>query len=574
MKRLLFLALILCLVAVAPVAAFRDSMQGYDTTSGGTGGITPITPTTLPSLGLTGSTGEVVLASAFSLAPQILLYSNPTTAFTYAAFDLSQGGYPYFGSTITLYDSSLSPISSIYIPVTINTHSHYEVKIIGGTPTLFGDGTQIATGAQVSVNPSYLQITGYGGGYSNNLVIDNIVMAETDHHVIGSIPTNWSIQRDFLNPSATGVYGLTLGGGSTWTLQNSQSFYIDADTDSTDAVTTENLQITNMATGIIVNTTAIDSTVPKHQISYDLTQFFSNPNVLDGEYSVAFNGSTVQEYLWVISNGAGVTWDKTTYTVGDTANLNYTITGGKWLPSTYSYSYKIVDAYDTQKATGTLSTQTGSFSVPLTTGTYIPGAYYAEIIATQTSDSSQHLMAYSGTTLTDYITFSGLVYDAPSAALLSGALINITQAGTSTTHAITTDGTGTYSATGYLTGSSISITGTKSGYTTYSYTFTPLSATEINLNIALEPTSPSISGIAIGGVARDKTYGQLIPSATISVKNTTTSESYTETTNAAGWYLCDNGHSCSLVNTRLYAVQGSATGYNNSPVYQVVVSGS
>ena len=64
MKRLLFLALILCLVAVAPVAAFRDSMQGYDTTSGGTGGITPITPTTLPSLGLTGSTGEVVLASA------------------------------------------------------------------------------------------------------------------------------------------------------------------------------------------------------------------------------------------------------------------------------------------------------------------------------------------------------------------------------------------------------------------------------------------------------------------------------------------------------------------------------
>ena len=221
-------------------------------------------------------------------------------------------------------------------------------------------------------------------------------MAEADHHVIGSIPTNYSVQRDFLNPAATGVYAIDIGHASTWDLVNSNTFYIDADTDSTDAVTTENLQITNMATGTIVNTTAIDSTIPKHQVAYDLTQFFSNPNVLDGEYSVAFNGSAVQEYLWVISNGADVTWDKTTYTVGDTANLNYTITGGYWLPSTYSYSYKIVDAYGTQKATGTLSTQTGTFSVPLTTGTYIPGAYYAEIIATQTSDSSQHTMAYIG----------------------------------------------------------------------------------------------------------------------------------------------------------------------------------
>ena len=85
---------------------------------------------------------------------------------------------------------------------------------------------------------------------------------------------------------------------------------------------------------------------------------------------------------------------------------------------------------------------------------------------------------------------------------------------------------------------------------------------------------PSVSGIGIGGVAREPIYGVPISGATISVKNSTTSESYTETTNAAGWYLCDNGHSCSLVNTRLYAVQGSATGYNTSPVYSVVVSGS
>ena len=162
MKRILLLALVLLIVAVAPVSAFRDSMQGYDTTSGGTGGITPITPTTPPSLGLTGSTGEVYIGSAYSATPQILLYSNPTAAFTYAAFDLSQGGPSYSGSYINLYDSSLSRISYINIPSAINTHSHYEVKIIGGTPTLFGDGTQIATGAGVSVNPSYLAIYGAG----------------------------------------------------------------------------------------------------------------------------------------------------------------------------------------------------------------------------------------------------------------------------------------------------------------------------------------------------------------------------------------------------------------------------
>jgi hypothetical protein len=62
-----------------------------------------------------------------------------------------------------------------------------------------------------------------------------------------------------------------------------------------------------------------------------------------------------------------------------------------------------------------------------------------------------------------------------------------------------------------------------------------------------------------------------ITSATISITNTTAGESHSVLTNAAGYYICDTAHSCSLTASRLYSVVGSKTGYGNSSIYHVSV---
>jgi hypothetical protein len=112
-------------------------------------------------------------------------------------------------------------------------------------------------------------------------------------------------------------------------------------------------------------------------------------------------------------------------------------------------------------------------------------------------------------------------------------------------------------------------------------TFVPLATKTIYLNISLNSTSPVYTGLGIGGIARDgifsggvisNGYGRPISGATVYLKNTTSGELYTKTTNNAGWYLCDEGASCFLTTKRPYNVWGQKLGYSNSPNYTVVAA--
>ena len=503
---------------------------------------------------------------------QYLINIDPIT-WNYAAFDL-QYGHLGWGIYANLLDSSGNLIQRITVAPSSACQAHLdiEIKIIGMQPTIFTDGVQTNIGPIISIYPSYLQIVqSWDIGPPNVGVsaIDNILIGESDPHVVGALPCNWTIIRDLINPAATGVYAWN-NATQTWVAQNSQYFYIDADTSSQQSATTEYFDI--MYQGAIVNTTTIyDQTSPRNQIQYNVSQFV-NSNLPgggvmpDGEYTAEFRGYPQSaDYFWLISQGASVSWDKTTYPQSSTATLTYAVSNSYWQPSTYTYSLVVVNTAGTTLQTYSLNSQTGTESLQFNPTTYPAGAYYAEVIATDNS-GNKNIMNYAAAQVTSYSYISGYVMNAETGAVLSGATVNTTQG--AATESETSSASGYTMNTGWLTGGSLSVTTNLTGYTTDVQSFSPMAAGNIPLNITLLSTTPSHTGVSIGGIVRDNQYGNPVTSATVNVYNTSTSESYNNVTNIAGYYLVNN-----LVGNRLYNVSSTKSGYSNSTIAQVVAVG-
>jgi PKD repeat protein len=121
---------------------------------------------------------------------------------------------------------------------------------------------------------------------------------------------------------------------------------------------------------------------------------------------------------------------------------------------------------------------------------------------------------------------------------------------------------------GWLTGGALTVFTNKMGYGNDTRSFSPLAAGDIDLNISLVLTSPTFSGAAIDGIIHDNQYGNPVPSAAVNIYNISTSESYSTTTNIAGFYIINN-----LVVNRLYNITSTKTGYSqvSQPVQVVAV---
>jgi len=204
------------------------------------------------------------------------------------------------------------------------------------------------------------------------------------------------------------------------------------------------------------------------------------------------------------------------------------------------------------------------------------GVYYAVVIA---NDGTNDIwMGFDYAELNPYLTFAGYVND-ENGNVLSGANVNITQ------NSIITDSTtiadGNYTATGFYSGASTLLNITKTGYTQYYASLIPPVAKSISLNFTLVSSTPTYTGLGIGGVARDGVlagsaisfgYGRPISGATVHLVNASNGEHYTRTTNMAGYYLCDEGASCFLATKRPYDVWGEKLKYDNSPNYTAVAA--
>ena len=595
MKWQLLLVGLLLMGCVASVGAVRENFQSWGSNTplatwygGGGYGVSIISPTMGIADSTIGDVSYVIYPSGYSSyigSGIINWYVMPNTAsyFTYAAFDTfasasgSSGGTDA-GVSFTIYDANKNSMGS-FGTNNLKTSSRYELNIIGGDPWIFRDGVHIGNiscsgpnSPHCSINPSYVAFGSSQGytiwGATESMYTDNYIVGEADPHVVGALPSNWTIQRDLINPSATGVFAWN-NASQTWVAQNSQYFYIDADTSSQQSATTEYFDI--MYQGAIVNTTIIhDQTSPRNQIQYNVSEFLNTAyfsSVLpDGQYYAQFRGyPDSRSYFWVTSSGASVSWDKTTYPQSSTATLTYAVSNSYWQPSTYTYSLVVVNTAGTTLQTYSLNSQTGTESLQLNPTTYPAGAYYAEVIATDNS-GNKNIMNYAAAQVTSYSYISGYVMNAETGAVLSGATVNTTQG--AVTESQTSSASGYTMNTGWLTGGLLSVTTNLTGYTTDVRSFSPMAAGNIPLNITLLSTTPSHTGVSIGGIVRDNQYGNPVTSATVNVYNTSTSESYNNVTNIAGYYLVNN-----LVGNRLYNVSSTKSGYSNSTIAQVVAVG-
>ena len=536
---------------VASVGAITENFQSW--------GSNTIVPSTGSITLINGTTGEVSL----SLPSGRYDVNAQPFIFSYAAFD----GFGTADMVIYLLDANKNVIATIGTTSPTYCVGRNEINMVGMQPKYYCNGIIRSTGSVLAVNPSYLE---YGNTVGTTAYQDNVVIGGSDPHVVGALPSNWTIQRDLINPAATGVYAWN-NATQAWVLQNSNSFYIDADTSSQQTATTENFDILNYQTGLIVNTTVIqDQTSPYNQLQFNINTFLNTITNLgsqlpDGEYTAEFRGyPTSASYFWVISSGAVVSWDQTSYPQNAQATLTYTISPSYYQTSTYTYSLAVVSTTGQTLQTYTLNSATGTETLSLNSATFPPGAYYAEILATPVGGGTAQIMNYAAAQVTSYVYISGYVLDAETASPLTNANVTITQTGTSASALTGANGAYTIS-NGWLTGSTISMQTNLSGYTTDINSFIPLGAGNLNITIPLLSTTPTHTGASIGGIVRDTQYGNPVTSATVNVYNTSTSESYNNVTNIAGYYLVNN-----LVGNRLYDVSSSKTGYGNSTVYPVV----
>jgi hypothetical protein len=535
-----------------PCLALKENFQDYDTSDFTIVGVAPQT-----TIYTAPSTGDVTyrMYSNSNIGVSYIKNTDPII-FTYSAFDTqSIGGNTRFIRWYLLDHNSNSIVFwDISTPL---SETRYEMQIIEGTAYGYTDGISTINLGSVSTNPSYsyIQMMTVGGNTDNLAFVDNIVIGETDHHITGALPTTWAIQRDLINPSATGVYSWS---GTAWVLKNSNNFYVDADKEGR---TAETLSIRHSG-GTVIKSNSLTAT--HNQVTYGVTDFLNTATAVgttvpDGQYSVSWDTMSPPNWFadtfWVMSNGGTVSWNADEYAQGDTATVTYAMTPTYFLPATYTYALVIQDMYGVTKETIPINQVSGTESVTLSAETYPAMVYNVLLQAIKISDSSTYIMNFDAMEMTGYIHFTGFVLNAETALPISGASINVTQG---TTYQLSSSlASGAWNSTGnFLTGTTIRVNATKTGYDPYYNSFIPQIAKTINLTIPMLPTSKTCTGVCVGGVVNESVYGNPIPGATYHVRNGT---ELTATTNAAGYARVD-----SLTYGVLYDVWSTKVGYNTS----------
>lgn len=473
------------------------------------------------------------------------------------------------GVFIKLYDVSGTIIGSEYGVFT--GVGRYEVSIVGGTPYIYKNGILVATGAFTSANPYYV---GFGAGGFGNSQWDDFIYGDSEKKHITGIPEQnaFFIKKDMVTPSASGLYNSTSG-----LLASSTNMLTSWGRGNITYGGNESIYLINVDTGTIYGTQYTD-TASSGTNTWNIQTLLIGSSAPYGRYQIHF-GDYYSTPIAYIADGAEINFDKASYNQQDTAVITYNIDGAYWDTSTYTYLMKIYSAnLWTVVDNVPITSSSGTISYTFTTSDP-QGEYYAVIGATPNAGGSFIWMNYDYASLTAYATFYGWVNDAETTLPISGANVSFSQ-GSIVSNSIT-PASGNYTASGFLTGAILTINVTKSGYSQYYVTLTPMVAKSIPLNITLNSTTPTITGLGIGGVDRTgiltgtlitKGYGQPIEGATCYAKNTTNSQSCSTITNMAAWYKFDESNGCVLTSKRPYDVWCQKAGYSNSQNYTVVAA--
>jgi hypothetical protein len=462
---------------------------------------------------------------------------------------------------ITLTDAALTVQDTYYLGGNA-AFDRFEVKMEGGRAMFYRNGALSHTGEVLTQNPSYVMysLTDY----------DDIIYGSTESEYIFSMPEyGYFLMKDFLNPAASGFYrGNTTNSTGPPVLISSYNMTTTFGKGSDD---NETLVLNDYGGG---NYQTIYTGSRYAGYTYwDLASFFADSNAAPyGLYIVTIPGTV--EYsntIPYIGSGATLTFDKTSYGVGETATIDVVISDGYYDTDEYYYHVKIQDLWATE-----LSDQ------PITFSGFSPyegqvtydwesdtdaGMYYGLVYAKRLSDSEEIIMNYDNCEVTTNVVVNGFVFDAQTESVLPNVTVSVTQGSTTASNVSLASGNYSTLTTSFFTDAVTTISANKTGYENYTTSFTPLVAGTLDLNITLVPTNPTYSGVALGGVVRTPPYNRTVPGATIIVTNGSTS--YTATSNSVGFYTVNN-----MSGNLWYNIVGTKYAYTNSSTYQKLVVGS
>lgn len=248
---------------------------------------------------------------------------------------------------------------------------------------------------------------------------------------------------------------------------------------------------------------------------------------------------------------SNATFDESRYLSTDTAILSTHIKN--YNPATKTYSVRLyeIDEDVVGGLVGTWPIASVDATTQIPVGNYPPGNYVAYLYESEAGIGTA--VAYATAEFSYTVGYFGKTYDAETGEILDDVSLSFVQGGTTKT--TTSNVTGDYSVLGFSTGTQISVSATKAGYTHDTIKVTPPTRLNYPMDIYLFPETPSHEGTALAGIVTDAETGSGISGATVNLMGASTKST---TTSITGYYRFDN------LNPGITIITASAPGYKSS----------
>ena len=553
--RVLVGVFVLLLIGVSCAHGFDDSVQRYPTGQISdywiiTGDVTKnnyetVYPTSysIRLYSFQGGNGDIELIDLIDLS-----YFSFTDRY---ALEYHAGGWPVSTCTLRIYDDAFNEIGTFDASNLFVSHgngSKIEFITSGTDVNIYANGVYQTDFLLSSAEEyGYIKLDLYSSSSLNSryeLIIDDF----TTSSIIG-MNEEWTEAPTYIDTS----YGV----------QSMFSFPT--------AVYT--LETKHVATGTVINTTVL----PSDQGEGDKPAGFvrwNRPEIYGTDWGLyhvqLFRDSTKlaeTTFTYFDSTISGsVAFDQDSYSQGETANIDYTITSADF--ATYTYYLKLMNVYGTVQDTYTLTAATGTKTPTLED--YDSGIYYAILSRTSKSTGVNEEFAYDYASVTETVYINGNVTEAVSGFNMQNVSIQYLQG--STYYNTTSAADGSYNVSDLSVSVSTAITANvtyvndtnfgNNSYNLSTFSFTPLAAEIYNVDLILFDVNHTYDNVSAYGLVYDNIYHQPIESATVNIYNSTWSNSTTST--ATGYYVFHN-----LIANGTYSINATATGYIDTIDYSI-----
>ena len=281
-----------------------------------------------------------------------------------------------------------------------------------------------------------------------------------------------------------------------------------------------------------------------------------------GDEPYYISGGVNKDMLPLTGLGYWVAFDRPTYLIGETMQMNYHLTEGEAAFGTYNYFVEVRDDENALRGTWSITygEETGAYSKELKLG-WRTGTYTVYLWRTPKAGGGEVLLDYDTATVGIYMEITGTVYNVPNNMTLSGVDVVFNQLGTMFTD--TTAADGTYSVSGLEIDKNTAVSATKNGYDHEDFTVTILAEQVYTVDLYMLPEEPYRNGSAIGGVITSYPFHQAIEGAAVNLYNFTWGDS--RTTGWLGFYTFEE------LTSGTYTITASKAGHSTHTPENVTV---